>query len=90
MDCAWLLRPDFSVSLRWTRAEEFTWAYYRPAGVIDLEAALDSQNKIVAWHHVNINSGGNAMETPYRSGAARSQAVANGAPGFSSSPSIRS
>ena len=27
--------------LRWTREEEFTWAYFRPAAVIDLEASLD-------------------------------------------------
>jgi len=63
------------VSLRWTRAEEFTWAYFRPAGVIDIEAGIDSGNKISSWHHVNINSGGNAMETPYRTGGARSQFV---------------
>jgi isoquinoline 1-oxidoreductase len=63
------------VSLRWTRAEEFTWAYFRPAGVIDIEAGLDGNHKITSWHHVNINSGGNAMDTPYRTGNARSQFV---------------
>ena len=25
------------VSLRWTREEEFTWAYFRPAAVIEAE-----------------------------------------------------
>jgi CO/xanthine dehydrogenase Mo-binding subunit len=63
------------VSLRWTRAEEFTWAYFRPAGVIDIEAGMDASHKITSWHHVNINSGGNAMDTPYRAGSARAQAV---------------
>lgn len=70
------------VALRWTRAEEFTWAYFRPAAVIDIEAALDSSNQLACWHHVNINAGGNAMETPYRvaNGKARSQSVASEPP----------
>jgi isoquinoline 1-oxidoreductase len=31
------------VRLQWSREEEFTWAYFRPAGVIDAEATLDAQ-----------------------------------------------
>jgi CO/xanthine dehydrogenase Mo-binding subunit len=57
-----------SVSLRWTREEEFTWAYFRPAGVIEAEASLDAQGKIATWHFVNINSGPNAVDTPYSIG----------------------
>jgi len=53
------------VSLRWTREEEFTWAYFRPAAVIDTEASLNAQGKIATWHFININSGPNAVETPY-------------------------
>jgi len=53
------------VSLRWTREEEFTWAYFRPAGVINIEASLDSGGKIASWFHVNINSGPSAIESPY-------------------------
>jgi isoquinoline 1-oxidoreductase len=53
------------VSLRWTREEEFTWAYFRPAGVIEAEASLDGQGKIATWHFININSGPNAVDTPY-------------------------
>ena len=56
------------VSLRWTREEEFTWAYFRPAAVIEIEASLDAQDKLTSWHFININSGGSAMETPYRAG----------------------
>ncbi len=63
------------VSLRWTRAEEFTWAYFRPAGVIEVEAGLDANGKITSWHFVNVNSGPSAIDTPYRIAQARSQFV---------------
>ncbi|MFL6427920.1 MAG: molybdopterin cofactor-binding domain-containing protein [Acidobacteriaceae bacterium] len=63
------------VSLRWTRQEEFTWAYFRPAGVIDAEASLDPHGKIATWHFVNINSGPNAVDTPYAVGKKNCQFV---------------
>ncbi|HVK57404.1 MAG TPA: molybdopterin cofactor-binding domain-containing protein [Candidatus Kapabacteria bacterium] len=53
------------VKLRWTREEEFTWAYFRPAGVITISAALDDANMISAWEHINYNSGASAIGTPY-------------------------
>jgi CO/xanthine dehydrogenase Mo-binding subunit len=53
------------VSVRWTREEEFTWAYFRPAGVIDLAGALDENGGIVAWEQINFNSGASALGTPY-------------------------
>ena len=56
------------VFLRWSREEEFTWAYFRPAGVIEAEASLDAQGKITTWHFVNINSGAQSVETPYSTG----------------------
>lgn len=63
------------VSLRWTREEEFTWAYFRPAAVIDVEASLNEQNKIATWHFININSGPNAVDTPYSIGKANCRFV---------------
>jgi isoquinoline 1-oxidoreductase len=63
------------VSLRWTREEEFTWASFRPAGLLLAEAGLDSAGKITSWHFLNINSGPSAVETPYRIAQARSQFV---------------
>jgi CO/xanthine dehydrogenase Mo-binding subunit len=54
------------VSLRWTREEEFTWAYFRPAGVIDAAATLDGERRLTSWHFINVNSGGNEVQTPYR------------------------
>jgi len=68
------------VLVRWTRQEEFTWAYFRPAAVIDIEATLDAQGRLTSWHFVNINSGGAAVDTPYRAGAAKSQFVASDSP----------
>jgi isoquinoline 1-oxidoreductase len=53
------------VSVKWSREEEFTWAYFRPAGVIDLSGALDTEGRLTAWEHVNFNSGASAIATPY-------------------------
>lgn len=53
------------VKLQWTREEEFTWAYFRPAGVITISAALDDSNMISAWEHVNYNSGASSIAMPY-------------------------
>ena len=61
------------VSLRWTREEEFTWAYFRPAALIEAEASLDDKGTLTSWHFININSGGSAVDTPYRSGKTRCQ-----------------
>lgn len=53
------------VKVVWTRAEEFAWGYLRPAGVIDIKAAVDSSGGLVAWEFDNWNSGGSAIRTPY-------------------------
>ena len=67
------------VSLRWTREEEFTWAYFRPAGVMLAEASLDPNKRLATWHFVNANSGGAGVETPYEVPKHRSTSV-NSAP----------
>ncbi len=53
------------VWIRWTREEEFTWAYFRPAAVIECRAGMDSQHSITAWEFSNINAGGSGIDTPY-------------------------
>jgi nicotinate dehydrogenase subunit B len=53
------------VKLVWTRPEEFMWAYFRPAGVIDVKSAVDSNGRIVHWAFDNWNSGGSGLQTPY-------------------------
>ncbi len=61
------------VSLQWTREEEFMWAYCRPAGVIEIAAALDAQGKLLAWDFTNYNSGGSGIDCPYAVPNARIQ-----------------
>jgi isoquinoline 1-oxidoreductase len=53
------------VKLVWTREEEFTWAYFRPAGVIDITAAVGADGKLTAWEFHNYNSGSSGIRTPY-------------------------
>jgi isoquinoline 1-oxidoreductase len=53
------------VKLIWTREEEFTWAYFRPAGVIDVASAVDRDGLLTAWEQHNYNSGSAGIRTPY-------------------------
>ena len=53
------------VKLVWTREEEFTWAYFRPAGVIDIESGVGNDGKLLAWKADNYNSGPASLRTPY-------------------------
>jgi isoquinoline 1-oxidoreductase len=53
------------VKLVWTRQEEFTWAYFRPAGVIDVTGGVRDDGIITAWEFHNYNSGGSAIHCPY-------------------------
>ena len=53
------------VKLVWTREEEFTWAYFRPAGVIEVTSGLRSDGTIVAWEFHNYNSGEAGIQTYY-------------------------
>jgi isoquinoline 1-oxidoreductase len=68
------------VLVHWTREEEFTWAYFRPAAVIDVEASLDAGGKLTSWHFININSGRSAVDTPYRTGKANCRYVRSNSP----------
>lgn len=60
------------VWLRWSRAEEFMWAYFRPAGLYELEAGVDAEGRLVAWDFNVYNAGMAGLETPYRVENARS------------------
>jgi isoquinoline 1-oxidoreductase len=53
------------VKVVWTRQEELTWAYFRPAGVIDIKSGVRDDGTLVAWEFHNYNSGPAAIATPY-------------------------
>ncbi|MGE5326740.1 MAG: molybdopterin cofactor-binding domain-containing protein [Deltaproteobacteria bacterium] len=53
------------VKLNWTREEEFTWAYFRPAGVIEIKSGAAADGTLTAWEFHNYNSGGAGIGTPY-------------------------
>ncbi|HEY7370309.1 MAG TPA: molybdopterin cofactor-binding domain-containing protein, partial [Thermoanaerobaculia bacterium] len=56
---------DKPVKVVWSREEEFTWAYFRPAGVIEVATGATGDGAITAWDFHNYNSGPAAIETPY-------------------------
>src|SRR4029077_5414344 len=51
------------VKLVWTREEEFTWAYFRPAGVIDVKSGITADGKLTAWEFHNYHSGMSGIDT---------------------------
>jgi isoquinoline 1-oxidoreductase len=53
------------VQIVYTREEEFTWGYFRPAGVIEVSSGVRKDGTITAWEFHNYNSGGSAMGTLY-------------------------
>lgn len=53
------------VKVVWTREEEFTWAYFRPAGVIEVRAGASRDGLLTSWEFHNYNSGGSGIETQY-------------------------
>jgi nicotinate dehydrogenase subunit B len=53
------------VKVTWTREEEFTWAYFRPAGVMEITAGVRKDGTITAWEFHNYNSGGSGIRTFY-------------------------
>src|SRR2546421_2102213 len=53
------------VKVVWTREEEFTWAYFRPAGVIEIKGGIARHGALTAWDFHNYHSGASGIETPY-------------------------
>ena len=53
------------VKLVWTREEEFTWADFRPAGVIDVHGGAAADGTLTAWEFHNYNSGSSGIGIPY-------------------------
>jgi nicotinate dehydrogenase subunit B len=53
------------VKLVWTREEEFTWAYFRPAGIMEVAAGVRKDGAVTAWEFHNYNSGTAGIRTFY-------------------------
>jgi isoquinoline 1-oxidoreductase len=53
------------VKLIWTREEEFNWAYFRPAGVIEVSTGVKNDGTVTAWEFHNYNSGGSGIQVKY-------------------------
>jgi nicotinate dehydrogenase subunit B len=53
------------VKLVWSREEEFTWGYFRPAGVIDIKSGVKKDGTITAWEFHNYNSGASGIQHKY-------------------------
>jgi nicotinate dehydrogenase subunit B len=53
------------VKLVWTREEEFKWAYFRPGGLIEVNAGVKKNGTISFWEFQNYNSGSSGIRMPY-------------------------
>jgi len=68
------------VAVQWTRTEEFTWAYFRPAALIECKGGVTADGALCAWDFTNINAGGSALEPPYAIPNARARSMGSQAP----------
>ncbi|HLK17281.1 MAG TPA: molybdopterin cofactor-binding domain-containing protein, partial [Fimbriimonadaceae bacterium] len=53
------------IMVAWSRRDEMTFAYFRPAGVIDIASGTKADGTLTHWEHDNYNSGGAGIPTPY-------------------------
>lgn len=66
LECARLARGvDRPVRLAWTREEEFTQSYSRPAAVIEVSSAVSGSGKLLSWRFHNYNGGAASLKPPY-------------------------
>ena len=68
------------VKVVWTREEEFTWAYFRPGGVIEVNAGVKKDGNITAWKFINYNSGAAGLDTQYNVGSKQVSHVRSNSP----------
>jgi len=54
------------VRLAWSREEEFTQSYCRPAALMEVQSGVDGDGNIVAWEFHNYNGGAASLSPPYR------------------------
>ncbi len=54
------------VKVIYDRDEEFSWGYFRPAGLIEVAAGVDAGGQLTFWEFDNWNSGSSGLQTPYQ------------------------
>jgi nicotinate dehydrogenase subunit B len=54
------------VRVQWSRADEFTTGYLRPAAFIDVASSANDSGQLTGWTFANLNSGAAGIMTPYR------------------------
>lgn len=58
------------VNVVWRREDDMNGGFYRPMGLYRYKAALDANNKLIAWHHHSTGVTGNtARENNFPAGA---------------------
>jgi len=58
-------RAGAPVRVAWTREDEFTASYTRPAGLIEVESGVDANGRLTALRVANYNSGAAGLTPPY-------------------------
>ncbi len=53
------------VRVAWTREEEFTCSYTRPAGLVDVESGVDATGRLTSLRVANYNSGAAGLAPQY-------------------------
>ena len=53
------------VHVAWTREEEFTCSYTRPAGLVDVESGVDAAGRLTALRFANYNGGAAGLAPQY-------------------------
>jgi isoquinoline 1-oxidoreductase len=61
------------VKRNWTREEEMTWAYFRPAGLIEVTGKVSPDGTLTNWEFHNYNSGSSGLNSPYEVASKREQ-----------------
>lgn len=54
------------MKLVYRRDADFSWGYFRPAGVIDVRAGVHGAGRLISWEFENWNSGASGLATPFR------------------------
>ncbi len=57
---------DRPVRLAWSRQDEFTQSYCRPAAVMEVRSGVRQDGRIVAWEFHNYNGGAASLAPPYQ------------------------